>query len=199
MSEWLLEVTDLKQYIYCPRIVYYRYCLPRIRPITSLMEEGVRQHEQEEGREERRSLHNYGLKVGERFFHLALQSAQLSLTGKIDLVIATPARSAPNAEAIVVEYKYSENKAGAHFKLQLTAYALLLEEAWNIPVRKAFLYSLALKRAEAVPITQLQRTKVLQTVQQIKHIVESEILPPPPATQSRCISCEFRRFCNDVI
>lgn len=199
MSEWLLEVTDIKQFIYCPRIVYYRYCLPRIRPVTSLMEEGVRQHEAEEDREERRNLHNYGLKVGERFFHLSLQSAQLSLTGKVDLIIATPARTAPGAEAIVVEYKYSENKAGAHFKLQLTAYALLLEEAWNIPVRKAFLYSLPLKRAEAIPITQLQRNKVLQTVQQIKHIVESEILPPPPTTQSRCISCEFRRFCNDVI
>ena len=199
MSDWLLEVTDLKQYMYCPRIVYYRYCLPRIRPVTALMEEGIRHHEEEEDREERRNLHNYGLKEGERFFHLALKSAHLGLTGKIDLVIATPNRSAAHAEATVVEYKYSENKAGVHFKLQLTAYALLLEEAWGIPVRKAFLYSLPLKRAEAIAITQLQRSKVRQTVEQIKRIVESEILPPPPPTQSRCVSCEFRRFCNDVI
>ena len=46
MSTWLLEVTDLKQYTYCPRIVFYRYCLPRVRPITYSMEEGIRCHEE---------------------------------------------------------------------------------------------------------------------------------------------------------
>src|SRR6266446_6931547 len=81
MSNWLLEVTDLKQYTCCPRIVFYRYCLPKIRPITFLMEEGIRQHDLEDDREERRGLRHYGLKEGERFFHLALQSAKLGLTG----------------------------------------------------------------------------------------------------------------------
>ena len=36
MDELLFEVTDLKQWIYCPRVLYYRYCLPEIRPITDL-------------------------------------------------------------------------------------------------------------------------------------------------------------------
>ena len=38
-------VTDLKQYEYCPRIVYYTYCLPLIRPTTFKMEAGVQAHE----------------------------------------------------------------------------------------------------------------------------------------------------------
>ena len=109
---WLLEVTDLKQYTCCPRIVFYRYCLPRVRPITVLMEEGIRCHLEEENREERRSLRPYGLVDGERFFHLALQSNELELTGRIDLAIAIPTREAVDAEAVVVEYKYSEHKAG---------------------------------------------------------------------------------------
>ena len=134
MPDFLLEVTDLKQYTYCPRIVFYRYCLPRIRPITFTMTEGIRSHTEEDSREERRSLRNYNLTEGERSFHLSLQSAQLGLTGRIDLAIATPSRTAPNAEGIVVEYKLTEQKAGAHFKLQLAAYALLLEEAWGLPV-----------------------------------------------------------------
>src|SRR6266567_4405402 len=117
MANWLLEVTDLKQYICCPRIVFYRYCLPKIRPMTFLMEEGIRSHRDEEGREERRSLKAYGIADGERTFHLALQSPKLGLTGHIDLVIVTPSRSSANAEAIVVDYKHSEQKAGAHFKL----------------------------------------------------------------------------------
>ena len=30
---WLLRVTDLKQYEYCPRVVFYEYCLPGVRPV----------------------------------------------------------------------------------------------------------------------------------------------------------------------
>src|SRR6266566_7421606 len=196
---WLLEVTDLKQYTCCPRIVFYRYCLPKVRPVTPLMEEGIRCHLEEEEREERRSLRPYGLVDGERFFHLTLQSSQLELTGKVDLAIAVPSRVSQGAEAVVVEYKYSEYKAGAHFALQLAAYALLLEEAWKIPVKQGFLYSIPLRRAEPVPITSHLRKKVVQVVGQIKQIVHSEMMPPPPTTQRRCVTCEFRRFCNDVV
>lgn len=199
MSNWLLEVTDLKQYTYCPRIVFYRYCLPRVRPITYSMQEGIRSHEEEENREERRSLRNYCLIQGERAFHLALQSTRLGLTGRVDLAIATPSRDAPGAEAIVVEYKLSEQKAGSHFTLQLAAYALLLEEAWGLPVKRGYLYSIPLRRAEPIPITQHLRRKVTQTVAQIRQIVEREIMPSPPDSLRRCITCEFRRFCNDVV
>ena len=199
MSNWLLEVTDLKQYTYCPRIVFYRYCLPQVRPVTFTMEEGIRSHQEEELREDRRSLRNYNLTEGERAFHLSLQSARLGLTGRIDLAIATPSRTASNAEGIVVEYKLTEQKAGAHFKLQLAAYALLLEEAWGLPVNRAYMYSISLRKSEPISITHQLRHKVTQTVTRIKQIVDSEIMPPPPESLHRCITCEFRRFCNDVV
>lgn len=196
---FLLEVTDLKQYLYCPRIVFYRYCFPQIRPVTFLMEEGIRQHQEEDDREERRSLRNYGLKEGERIAHLALRSSHYGLSGRLDLAIVTPSRTAPDARGLVIEYKYSEQKAGPHFKLQLAAYALLLEEAWNIPVQLGYIYALPLRKAEAVPLTPHLRKKVVQTVQQIQQFVEKETMPPPPASRYRCTTCEFRRFCNDVV
>ena len=199
MPDWFLEVTDLKQYTCCPRIVFYRYCLPRVRPITYTMEEGIRGHQEEDEREERRSLHTYGLKAGERTFHLALHSEQFGLTGCLDLAIATPARTDPHASAIVVEYKLSEQQAGPHFKLQLAAYAMLLEEAWRIPVTQSFLYSIPLRRAERIAITPALRQKVNHTVTSIRQMVEHEIMPPPPSSQYRCATCEFRRFCNDVV
>jgi CRISPR-associated exonuclease Cas4 len=99
----------------------------------------------------------------------------------------------------VVEYKLSENKAGAHFKLQLAAYALLLEEAWQIPVKQAFIYSIPLRKAEKIAITTPLRKKVTQTIEHIRQIVDGESMPPPPATTYRCVTCEFRRFCNDVV
>ncbi|NIO72733.1 MAG: hypothetical protein GTN71_27865, partial [Anaerolineae bacterium] len=50
------QVTDLKQYTYCPRVVFFAYCLPLIRPMTYKMEAGIAAHEKAEEQEQRRSL-----------------------------------------------------------------------------------------------------------------------------------------------
>jgi len=195
----LFEVTDLKQWIYCPRVLYYRYCLPEVRPITELMRAGIRSHGDEVGREERRSLRSYGLTAGERAFDVGLRSLALGLRGRLDLAIAVPDRQAPGAEAIVVEYKDSERPAGPHFKLQLAAYALLLEEAWGLPVRRGFIYSIPLRQSEIVSITPALRQKVRQTVATVQAMIAGELMPNAPTSRRACVSCEFRRFCNDVV
>jgi CRISPR-associated exonuclease Cas4 len=199
MTRTTLEVTDLKQWTYCPRIVWYRYCLPAVRPLTDLMQHGIRNHHEEEGREERRSLRPYGLTTGERHFDVALTSVELGLRGRLDLAIAVPERVSADAEGVVVEYKYSEQRAGAHFKLQLAAYALLLEEAWQLPVQVGWIYLTPLRQAERVPITPALRRKVTETVATIQSAIEGEAMPAPPTSRRPCVSCEFRRFCNDVV
>lgn len=189
----LLEVTDVKQYFYCPRIPFYRYCLPAVRPVTYGMGAGIRSHGIEQGREERRSLQRYGLETGERTFELLLRSERLGLVGKLDMAVRL------EAEAVVVDYKLSPGKAGAHFKAQLGAYALLLEEAWSTPVHRAFLYHIPDRRAEEVMMTPTLLRSVGHAVEAIHQMVEREQLPPPPAQRGRCVSCEFRRFCNDAV
>lgn len=199
MERTTLEVTDLKQWRYCPRVVWYRHCLPAVRPITDLMAHGIARHRDEAGREERRSLRPYGLAAGERSFDLALYSARLGLRGRLDLAIATPDRVSPGAEAVVVEYKDSEQRPGAHFKLQLAAYALLLEEAWGLSVRAGWVYQIPLRRAERVAITPSLRRQVTEAVATIQGAIGGEVLPEPPASRRPCVGCEFRRFCNDVV
>src|SRR5260370_32588560 len=116
---FMLEVTDLKQWTHCSRIVFYRYCLPHIRPITGKMEEGILRHNEERDREERRLLRSYGLTEGERFFDVPLRSPTLGLSGRLDLLIITPPRNAPEPTGILVEYKLSYRKPGPHGKFQL--------------------------------------------------------------------------------
>ncbi len=199
METTMLEVTDLKQWRYCGRIVWYRFCLPDIRPVTALMEQGIAAHRDETEREERRSLRAYGLSSGERAFDLPLASERLGLRGRLDLAIATPDRSSAKAEGIVVEYKYSEQRAGPHFKLQLAAYALLLEEAWGLPVRTGFIYHIPLRQAERITISATLKQQVHHTVAAIQAAIASEALPAPPNSRRPCLNCEFRRFCNDVV
>lgn len=198
MAEHLFEVTDLKQWTYCRRVLYYRYCLPEVRPVTKLMHGGIDRHRDEAGREECRSLGPYGLKAGERSFDLTLRSAALGLRGRLDLAIAVPQRQGGD-EAVVVEYKDSERAAGQHFRLQLAAYALLLEEAWGLPVRRGFIYSIPLRRAERVLITDAPRAQVREAVSAMRLMVDGEQMPAPPTSRRPCVDCEFRRFCNDTV
>ncbi|MCX7855975.1 MAG: CRISPR-associated protein Cas4 [Anaerolineae bacterium] len=83
----IFTVTDLKQYAYCPRIVFYTYCLPLIRPTTGKMEEGRLAHEEARDRERRRTLRIYGLEEARRHFDVLVASEELGLTGRIDLVL----------------------------------------------------------------------------------------------------------------
>ncbi len=194
-----LEVTDLKQYAYCPRIVFYHYCLPDVRPITYKMQAGIAAQQDEVEREERRSLRPYGLRAGERFFDVRLSSATLGVRGRVDMVIAAPSRGAAGAELIPVDYKLSERTPGRHFKLQLALYALLLEESWEQPARRGFIYLIPARRAVEVRITPALRRQALAELEAIRSMVARETMPAPPASRRPCISCEFRRFCNDVI
>jgi CRISPR-associated exonuclease Cas4 len=195
---WLIDVTDIKQYTCCPRLAYYRYCLPDIRPVTFTMEVGIQSHKQEEDREIRRSLKNYGIEQGDRLFHYPVISETLGIKGRIDLVVVAPSLT-EKKEITVVEYKHSEQKAGLHFKLQLAAYALLLEEVFHTPVRRGFIYAIPLRKAEEVVMTSALRKRTVQTIQEIQRMLLGEQMPAATKAQQRCPLCEFRRFCNDVV
>lgn len=187
----LFTVTDLKQYIYCPRIFYYHACLPDIRPITFKMQAGIDAHETEQRRSARRSVRLFGDTAGQRYYDVPLHSTTLRLTGQVDEAYVT------DHEIIPVDYKLAK-RSGYHFTVQLAAYALLLEETYQTPVRRGFLYLMLRNKAEEVPITPKLRRAVQQALAAMQRIADSEWLPPPTDWRQRCPDCEFRRFCNDV-
>ncbi|MGC8787562.1 MAG: CRISPR-associated protein Cas4 [Anaerolineae bacterium] len=191
------RVSDLKQYFFCPRIVYYHYCLPGVRPVTFKMRVGREEGEAEHAREERRSLKVYGLRQGERFFDLSLSSVRLGLHGQLDLAIKTDDNKEGILEGIPVDYKWTPGRVVTHFALQVAAYGMLLEETWNIPVRRGFLYLIPARRAREIWITDTLRQRVQNGMQAMRDIVTREAMPPPPRQRGKCHTCEFRRFCND--
>ena len=195
---WLLRVTDLKQFAYCPRIPYYHYCLPEVRPTTYKMDAGIRAQDRAEELEGRRSLRAYGLAEGRRHFNVSLASTRLGVSGQIDLVVEHVVDG--EGRLTPVDYKLSRREPGRHFKLQLACYALLLEEFWRQPVDEGFLYLIPARRAVRVPVTTRLRNDVRRQLEEIRALVLAERMPPvPPKQRGRCVDCEFRRFCNDVL
>jgi CRISPR-associated exonuclease Cas4 len=61
------------------------------------------------------------------------------------------------------------------------------------------LYSLALRRAEAVTLTSALLRKVERLLIEIRRLLSDERMPVATLQQRRCLLCEFRRFCNDVV
>ncbi len=197
------RVTDLKQWVYCPRVLYYAMCLPKIRPTTYKMKAGIEAGHNEEGREERRSLHPYGLEEGHREFDVALSSTRYGLRGKADLVVwidpqDCSAGNPPPGEFVVVDYKLS-SVAGEHFKLQLTAYALMIEETSGLTAKCGYLYFIPKRRSEKVQFTPRLREKLLMTLDAMHRMLHTESMPAPTPNRNKCLACEFRRFCNDVV
>lgn len=192
------RVSDLKQYFYCPRIVYYLYCLPHIRPTTFLMEAGTQAGEDERQRERRRSLKAYGLTRGTCHFNIDLHSDHLALTGKLDMGIRTDDNTTREPEAVPVDYKFSAGRVVTHFLMQVTAYGMLLEEQWGLPVHRGFIYLIPARRAKMIEITPVLRRQVETALEDMRRIVTQESMPPAPRWRGKCTVCEFRRFCNDT-
>lgn len=194
---WLLQVTDLKQHDYCPRIVYYHYCLPNVRPSTYKMQAGIAAQDRVAALEERRSLRAYGVDAGTRHFNVSVSSLSLGCSGQVDLVIET--NEDGQRTLIPVDFKLSRRKPGRHFKLQLACYALLLEENWSLPVSRGVIYLIPRKQAVPVPITTRLRNDARRQLHQIREMMVTQRMPPPTKQRSKCVNCEFRRFCNDVL
>lgn len=193
-ANYPLRVADLKQWAYCPRILYYEMCLPDVRPLTYKMQAGAEAGKSEVGREERRSLRAYGIAAGAREFDVPVRSARLGLRGEIDMVITVEA----TGEVVPVDYKLSRIP-GAHFQMQLMAYGLLLEELRGVEIQRGFLYEIPLRQAIQVRFDQRLRMATLQAIETMRRTMEMERMPPPTKQRAKCVACEFRRFCNDVL
>lgn len=187
----LFTITDLKQFDYCQRILYYHRCLPDIRPTVTKMEVAIRRHEDEPKRALRRTMNLEGLERAERRFDVPLVSMQLGLTGQVDELIWHEGTIIP------VDYKLSRREQ-SHFKLQLTAYAMMAEEQYQVPIRFGLLYLIQARKTVRIAFSSQLRQKVVRTVTQMRQIAHTEYMPPPPDSIRPCLECEFRRFCNDV-
>ncbi len=193
---WLLRVSDLKQYAYCPRVVYYLYNMPGVRPTTFKMDLGLEAQERVSKLELRRGLQVFGVREGTRHFHVTLWSGELGLSGQVDMVVE--AQEAGRRIAIPVDFKMSRRKADRNVRLQVACYGLLLEAVWQVHVPRGYVYSIPLRRAEEVPMTARLKADARRLVAEVRAMIERQVMPPPTPQRARCVDCEFRRFCNDL-
>jgi CRISPR-associated exonuclease Cas4 len=115
----------------------------------------------------------------------------------VDLVIETD--EGGTHRLLPVDFKLSQRTPGRHFRLQLACYALMLEETYGLPSPEGFLYLISLRKAERIKVTPRLRREVEALLDEIRQGLEHERMPAATLQRVRCVACEFRRFCNDVL
>lgn len=187
-----LRVNDLKQYEYCPRIVFYNTVMPVERKTTVKMERGRDEEFRLDALEKRRTLKRYDLAAGVRRFHVWLESKRLGLSGKLDLLIISSQGYFP------VDFKYSRGRPHRNHLFQLAGYALLVEEAFQTHVETGFVYLLPIQEVVAVSLTEGLKQEALSRLTTMRTMIDEQFLPQATEVRSRCEDCEFRNYCGDV-
>ena len=93
-----MRVTDLKQWAYCRRIVYYQHRMPEWASRPTRWVKARRLRTWSNRLEMRRTMREYGFEGAVRKFGVWLENDNLGLAGKLDLLRRT------DTEAAIVEF-----------------------------------------------------------------------------------------------
>ncbi|MDR2204355.1 MAG: CRISPR-associated protein Cas4 [Nitrososphaerota archaeon] len=198
VAENFISVTDIKQYIYCPRIVYFDRVLHAKQIFGSQQNDSKKLHEQYITKEHNRkdAIHySHELVNAEKYMYTTLCSNKYELQGNIDCIIKTTKN-----EYIPVDYKnMKSNKGKTHIqhKYQLVGYALLIEDNYNTIVKQAFIEYIPEKIVIQFEITPTMKTFVKRIIGHIKQIIQEEELPPIRTAEHKCRGgCGHKQICQ---
>ena len=198
VAEQFVSVTDVKHYIYCPRLVYFDRVLHATPVFGSQQDEGKEQHEDYVRKELRRKdavFYSHEFVGAEKLLFASLGSPVLGLQGNVDCIIKTV-----KGDYIPVEYKNMNSDRGKvcmDHKYQLVGYALLVEENFGTVVKRGFVNYIPETLILQMEITPTMKSYVKRVLGHIKRIIKDEELPPIRVAKRKCTGgCGHKQTCQ---
>jgi len=197
VAEAFISVTDIKQYVYCPRIIYFERVL-HAKPVLYSQQEDSKEKHEEYVRKELRwkngIYYSPDFVSASKMSFVQLCSDKLGLQGTIDLIIKTI-----DGEYLPVDYKNMQSNHGRiwiHHKYQLTAYALLIEDRFNTSVRRGLINYIPEDLVVELEITRSIKNYTKRILRNIKEIIMREVLPLKRSVR-RCVrGCGYEQICQ---
>jgi len=187
-----LTPSDIIQYLFCPRFTYYEYVLriPRYEERHFKVIKGRNIHEL-------KALQNKEYlrkRIGVVNKALNVYLTNNWLRGEMDeLLWLKDGTMAP------LDYKFAlyPGKVYGTTKVQLAAYAVLIEENYQKPVHKGYVvYVRSKNKLVEVPITEGQKNKVKQAVKDMEKIITENFYPKATRFKKKCLTCTYRNICT---
>jgi CRISPR-associated exonuclease Cas4 len=175
MSDELINVSDLNQYLYCARRYWYLH----------FYDTQGRNYPLVEGRIKHDSPSERGGWVNE----LYLESDRLGLKGKLDLL------ELDDGAVLPVERKRAES--GRYYRsdeIQLAGYCMLLEEHLDTEVPEGVIYLYETDQRIHIPIEESHRETVREAVEAMEAMAPDDV-PPLTDNPDKCESCSVRSYC----
>lgn len=193
MDFQFITPTEVMQYIFCPRFVYFMNVL-------KINQHEHRRHLVNKGR----NIHTLKLvqnkeylrkKIGvkDKMLDAYLTSHKLKLVGKIDEVLFLN-----DGSAAPLDYKYAfwENKIYKTHRVQQTLYALLIEDNFNMPSNTAYIvYVRSKNHLEMLNITDSYKKKALDILDDIFKIINVGFFPNTQISEGKCSDCTYKNLC----
>jgi len=190
--------TDIKNWIYCPLIVYYRKIMKAPIAVKSQQKEGKTVHEEELKRIIRRvglAARKKKLDIIEKIIKKRILIEEESLYGEIDLVIKTRSK-----EIIPVELKNTQSNKGKPWpdhRYQLAYYAILLEKETGKIIKRGCIYYIPENRLVEIIITNHEKNYVRKIIEKIKEMMKTEKPPKQRIHPRKCTGgCGYKWICK---
>jgi len=197
VTEDFCSVTDVKHYLYCPRIVYFEKVMHCRPALGSQQEASKTAHEELERKEKRRKTAKFyspEFEDAEKIFRVPLESARLKLRGNLDLLIHS------GSEYVPVDYKEMASDKGKLWldhKYQLTAYALLVEETYKTTVKRGMVSYVNEELVVTSQISDGMKRYVQRIIGRIHRVVSEQELPALTVPTVRCRGgCGYLWICG---
>ena len=193
MSSPVFTAEDIRQFYYCKRIIFFRYVLRARVPETYKMQVGRRKHSSEKIDSLLKQFSSRGTRVEKNVY---LESEAFGLKAIVDALIID------SGQADIVEVKSGEiggRKMLDSHKAQLAAQAILVEEKLGLGIRNIVVLNADTGEVKNVKLVEYHRRMVFDALSEMRKIVEEEDLPEPTNNGGKCVDCEYKPFCTDVI
>ena len=192
-EEVFITPSDVIEYLYCPRFIYFMKCLD------------IPQHEDERYKVMKgREVHEEKVRINREYLRkklgcvakdisVYLASSGLHLRGEVDEVL-----SFSDGTLAPLDYKFAEYKDWVFqtHKYQSALYALLIMENYGRPVNRGYVcYVRSHNLIKEVPFCSADLERAKDLVKEILQIILRGYYPKKRSSSAHCIDCCYKNIC----
>jgi len=192
-GDTIITISDVLEYLFCPRFIYYMHCLaiPQNEGSRFKVIKGREVHD-----EKRISNTEYlrkKLGVVKKEINVFIASKNHHIKGIVDEILFLD-----DGTAAPFEYKYAEFKDTIFqtYKFQLVLHAMMIKENYNIDVKKGFIcFTRSNNHIEEIVFVEKDFKKGIEIIDEILEIIDKGFYPGKSKYKNKCIDCCYSNIC----
>lgn len=193
-SETIITISDVLEYLFCPRFIYYMHCLdiPQHQEKRFKVMKGREVHEEKLITNPEYLRKKLG--VIKKEMNVFIASKQHHVKGIVDEVLFLD-----DGTAAPFEYKFAEFKDTIFqtYKYQLVLHAIMIRENYHLDVKRGFIcFTRSNNHIETIEFTKQDFERGLEIIWEVLEIIDKGFYPNKGKYKNKCIDCCYATICT---